>query len=170
MKKILICLLILVGCSKQRILSKGSEGDLLKLIEEGNLSSLRMDTTNPNLVNIDDSLMDEYIIKMRMIYPKFNRDLLFSAVAFDDDNQYTVFFRYHDRKCIISTNPSKRIKEVNLCYEKFNICMSGKIVKDITSEQFKKCMSPIECKSLSQIDKGKEIKKSYCETIYGRKL
>lgn len=173
MKKILIFIFItfaLIGCSKHRVVTKAKESDVLDLLDKGNLSSFRMEAISLEILNAGDVLVKEYISRMKIRYPKFSEDLLYAGVARDENNQYSIIFRPEDRKCVLFTNKNEQIKKVKMCYEKFNQCMSGKEIDDISPGEINSCLKHKDCSVISNMDKGRIVNKKYCEVIYGRSL
>lgn len=165
-----LIILSFLGCSKERIVSKNGESQILKLLDEKNIKSFKMEPLSLPVLNAPETVIKDYVARMRMRYPKFSEDLLYAAIALDDENQYSITMRPEDRKCILFTNKIDIINGVKTCYEKFNLCMSGKEIDEIDKGDIKVCLKVKECKAVEHLDKGKVISKKYCEVIYGRNL
>lgn len=147
-----------------------SEKAVLGLIESGNVNSFTSEGRFLEILNSEKKILDGYTSRFKMIYPRFDIDLLYTKIIRDEEYKYEFFFDLDSRKCLFVKNKHQNIKKLQSCDENIRICLREK-GGNIDSGDYKECMlQNKQCKVLFSLNKGKEIDIKYCNTLYGRKL
>lgn len=170
-KIILILSLILsIGCSKTKSSSNGKDNRelLLKNIKKGNLGSLIFEPNNIDVFTLGEDAVTLMVKRKRMEFPTFSEMNLYSAVAYDENYQYSIFQSLDTNQCLLYVNSRENLKRSGECFTAFNKCVGAKKIADWDEDLVSKCSNTTICKNLDPLDKGSVIEDEYCTMIYGK--
>lgn len=167
---LILSLVLIAGCSKSinPTVQKDDRNLLLANIKKGNLSSLVFEPNNLDIFTLGDDSVDLMVKRRRLEFPTFSTIHLFSAMAFDEKFQYSIFYSHEKERCILFVNDREALKRAGECYSAFNKCVAEKKINDWDEDLIAKCTELPICKNQSPLDRGTEIENDYCFMVYGK--
>ena len=122
------------------------------------------------LESADKSTLDTWSSKQKLVYPKFESDLLYYRYTYDDSYEYQFYFNYVQNECRYQAVERDSVKIARLCKNDIDNCLQkqggAKEENDIVSCHKRST----NCSRLKTQGESDIIEKKYCEKIYGRSL
>lgn len=161
---------MIIGCDKSSLPSnhKDRRNILLENIGKGNLSSINFEPNSIDVFTLGSDAVELMVKRKRLEFPSFSRSHLYSAVAYDEEYQYSIHFSHEKDQCLIYVNKKDELKKMGECYDLFNKCIAKRKSEDWDEDLVSKCSGEPICKNLAPLDTGSEIDKKYCDEIYGK--
>lgn len=122
------------------------------------------------LESSDKSTLDSWASRQKIVYPKFETDLLYYRYTYDEKYEYSFYFNYVQNTCMYSNQTRENVKITRQCWDDIGNCRLKESIMD-TKEAIYNChKKSTNCANIKPQSDGVQIDKKYCEKIYGRSL
>lgn len=117
----------------------------------------------------EKSTLDSWASRQKVVYPKFESDLLYYKFTYDEQFEYKFYFNYIQSQCLYEVQKRDAVRATKLCYNDMATCRQK--MGDIDKEDLLKChQKSTNCSRISEKVVAEVVDKKYCEKIYGRAL
>lgn len=142
---------------------------VLEQVKKGNFKT-QTELRNYLHRGFDQNYLSQLTSKNKLVYSKFDIDLLHLHYVNHHNYRYIFFFDYMTQKCRFAYQLRSQARKIAMCQDQVMECTrSQKGAIDL--DTFVQCSnSNPYCQNILPVEGARDIDLSYCEIVYGRKL